>query len=118
MSTMFGVLMSGVSSVATALSRVSGTGRSEEGIKDRPMLQHYGFASRPKDGAMSVALKEGNNILIVADDDARYRVALEEGEVALYTDQGDMIKIKRGGTIEITASTKVSINNGALEVDA
>jgi len=118
MTTMFGILASAVSSAANALSRVTGTGRSEESIRDRPMMQHYGFASRPKDGALCVALKNGNEILIVADDDSRYRVALAEGEVALYTDQGDKIHIKRGGTIEIVAATKVSINNGALEVDA
>jgi phage baseplate assembly protein V len=53
-----------------------------------------------------------DNGFILAVDDRRYRLTgLDDGEVAIYTDQGDSIVIRRGGTIEINAATEVQVTS-------
>lgn len=83
-------------------------------------FQNYGFTSVPKTGAEAVVLFVGgqrDHGLAIAVDDRRYRIGnLESGEVAVYTDQGDKIVLKRGGNIEITASTKVIVNAPTVEL--
>lgn len=76
-------------------------------------VQQYGFTSVPQAGAEGVAVFVGgyrDHGLVVAMDDRRYRpTGLQAGEVAVYTDQGDKVVIERGGTIRVTASTKVVV---------
>lgn len=90
---------------------------TREGVE---RFQNYGFTSHPLPGAEAVVAFVGGNRdhgLIVAVDDRRYRLnGLTEGEVAVYTDQGDSIVIRRGGTIEVTASTKVKVDAPAVEL--
>lgn len=84
----------------------------------RHLFQHYGFCSRPLPGAHGILLKAGlNDMVVVATEDNRYRVALEEGEVALYDNYGSKVHLKNGGDIEISCSGKVTIN-GNFEVSA
>lgn len=68
-------------------------------------FQHYGFTSRPLPKCEAIVLALGgdrSHAVIIASGDRRYRLqGLEEGEVALYTDEGDKIVMKRGNTIEI-----------------
>lgn len=68
-------------------------------------LQAYGFTSVPLAGAEVVVLFPGgrrDHGLVVASGDRRHRLAgLQPGEVALYTDEGDAIVLKRGSLIEI-----------------
>jgi len=85
----------------------SASGRAGETFESREYLQHYGYASRPLSGAEAILIKEGNHIMMIASDDRRYRLALEEGEVAIYTDEGDKIHFQRGKTIEVTTDTYV-----------
>ena len=65
-------------------------GETREGLEH---YQPYGFTSVPHAGAEGVALFAGgerDHGLLVAVDDRRYRLTgLENGEVALYTDEGD-----------------------------
>jgi phage baseplate assembly protein V len=86
---------------------------------DLERFQNYGFTSVPQSGAEAAVVFVGgdrDHALVLAVDDRRYRLTgLQNGEVAMYTDQGDKIVIKRGGDIEITGSSKVSLN--APEVD-
>lgn len=113
------------------IKRFTASGRSDETITNREYFQHYGFTSRPLAGAEAVIINEGNHFLMIASDDRRYRIALENGEVALYTDEGDKIHLKRDKTIEIvsgnklvatapevniTAETKVTMTTPLLEV--
>lgn len=74
-------------------------------------IQQYGFSSNPLPGSEAVALFIGggrDHGVVIAVDDKRYRLKnLASGEVALYTDEGDKIHFKRGGKIEIIASTEV-----------
>jgi len=92
-------------------------------------FQNYGYTSKPHPGAEGVFVFVGGNRdhgLCIAVDDRRYRLTgLADGEVAIYTDEGDKIHLKRGNVIEITtetfrvnAATKVEINTPLFAVDA
>jgi phage gp45-like len=79
--------------------------RIGESFANREYFQHYGFSSRPLKGAEGILIKEGNHIIMIASDDRRYRIKLEEGEVALYSDEGDHVHLKRGRVIEVETET-------------
>lgn len=76
-------------------------------------FQPYGFAAVPLAGAEGIMLALGghaDHALVIAVADRRYRLRnLQAGEVAIYTDEGDEIRIKRGGTIEVKASSQVKL---------
>ena len=81
-------------------------------------LQNYGWTSVPKAGADAIFVCVGgshDNGIVIACDDKRYRLkGLASGEVAIYTDEGDKIHLKRGNNIEIT--TTILKVNGKLTV--
>lgn len=68
-------------------------------------FQEYGLTSVPHAGAEAAVVFLGGNRdhgIIIAVDDRRYRLkGLEAGEVALYTDEGDYIKLGRNREIEV-----------------
>lgn len=72
-------------------------------------FQNYGFTAKPHAGAEAVVVFVGGNRdhgLCIAVDDRRYRLkGLEDGEVALYTDEGDKVHLKRNRVIEVTTHT-------------
>lgn len=76
-------------------------------------FQEYGFTSKPLAGAEGIGIFVGGNRdhgLIIACEDRRYRLkGLADGEVALYTDEGDKIHFKRGGEIHVEAGTLLKI---------
>lgn len=68
------------------------------------LMQHYGFTSAPLAGAEYIVLPVGGtsrHSVVIASEDGRYRVQVADGEVALYTDEGDRIHLKRGRLIEV-----------------
>ncbi len=74
------------------------------------LMQHYGFVSGPLAGAEYIVLPVGGNTkhsVVVASGDGRYRLKVADGEVALYTDEGDCIHLKRGRLIEVKTDTLV-----------
>lgn len=75
--------------------------------------QNYGFSSRPHAGAEAIVVCVGgsrDHSVCIAVDDRRYRVrGLQEGEVAIYTDEGDSIVLKRGREIHITSGALVHV---------
>lgn len=78
------------------------------GPDDLRVMQPYGLASRPLAGAEGVIVQVGSNAdqaVVIVIDDRRYRVSLEGGEVALFDDLGSRVLLKRGGIIELEAST-------------
>lgn len=92
-------------------------------------FQNYGFTAKPHAGAEGVVVFVGGNRdhgLCIAVDDRRYRLTgLEDGEVAIYTDEGDKIHLKRNNVIEVetqtfrvNAGTVVEINTPLFVVDA
>ncbi len=104
-----------ISSVTEGVvKRFSGSGRSDETFTNREYFQHYGFTSRPLKDAEGILIKDGNNIILIASDDRRYRLQIEDGEVALYTDEGDKIHLKRNKEISISSGGKVVVNAANL----
>ncbi len=106
-----------------AIKFFTAKGRTGEKFKKREYFQHYGFTSRPLANAEAIILRQGNNIFCIATDDRRYRLTIENGEVAIYTNEGDYIHLKRENnieiktkTIKIIAATKVEIETPELEV--
>jgi len=90
------------------------------------LMQHYGVASAPLQGAEVIVLPVGGQSshgVVIASIDGRYRIALQPGEVAIHTDEGDHIHLKRGRVIElvtetltITATSKVRIDSPTVEM--
>lgn len=88
-------------------------------------LEPYGFTSAPLTGAEGFALfPDGDRshgvILMVAD--RRYRIkGLQAGEVAIYTDEGDSITLRRGKnmvlqTDNLEANTKTCAFNATEKI--
>jgi len=97
--------------VEGVIKRISGAGRIGETFTNREYFQHYGFTSRPLSGAEGIFIVQGNNVIAIASDDRRYRFAIEDGELALYTDEdkdsfGHRIHFKRNREIEIKCKLK------------
>jgi phage baseplate assembly protein V len=77
-------------------------------------FQQYGFTGVPFPEAEALALAVGgsrSHMVVVAVDDRRYRMkGLQAGEVALYTDEGDYVLLKRGRIVEVKAGTKLRVD--------
>lgn len=74
------------------------------------LFQHYGFSSAPLPGAEYLVIPVGGNskhAIVAASEDGRYRIALQDGEVSIYTDEGDYVHLKRGRVVEIVTETLV-----------
>lgn len=87
--------------------KFNATGRPDESFTDRTAFSQYGFASSLPEGAEAILLKTGQNVFLIASDDRRYRIALEEGEVGIYSMFGDNIVLKKDNTIEVNANRVV-----------
>lgn len=90
-----------------AIKRFSASGRAEEEIDDRELFQHYGFTSRAAAGAETIIIGGGAVYFSIAEDDRRYRLSVESGEVAIYDDQGQKVHLARTG-IEAYSPTKIT----------
>lgn len=76
---------------------------------DLERFQNYGFTGNPPiQGAEGVVIFPGGNPdhgIILAVENRRYRLKdLGEGEVAIYTDEGDKIHLKRNRNIDIVTT--------------
>lgn len=82
-------------------------------------LQNYGFTAHPHPGAEAMIGFVGglrSHGVVIAVEDRRYRLqGLEQGEVALYDDLGNVVKLGRNA-IEITAETRLVVNAPEIEV--
>ena len=85
-------------------------------------MQNYGYTSVPlagAEGVMACVSGDRNHGIVVVMDDRRYRLKnLQPGEVALYTDEGDTIVMKRGRKIEVTAGAEVTVRAPVVKVEA
>lgn len=82
-------------------------------------MQNYGFKSFPLDGSDTVVLSVGGQreqCIALIVDDRRYKINLVKGEVAMHTDEGDYIHLKRERNIEISAGTKLTIISPMVEM--
>lgn len=67
-------------------------------------VQEYGLTSKPLPGAQMVTLfLDGNhdNGVVIAVDDQRFRLVLEDGEVSLYNDKASKVHLKKNGQIHV-----------------
>jgi phage baseplate assembly protein V len=110
------------------VSLIQGGGLAGEKVQDNEIVQHFGFSSNPPAGSTGIVLPLGgktSQAVIIATEHASYRIkSLKSGEVAIYSDEGDMIVLKRGRLIEATtdtfkinASNKVEMNTPLLQVN-
>jgi phage baseplate assembly protein V len=90
------------------IKRFSANGRANETITSREYFQHYGYTSRPLAAAEGIVIREGNQLVMIASDDRRYRTSLEEGECALYDDQGQKVHLKRNNEIHVVCLNKLT----------
>ena len=108
-------------------------GDVREGIEH---FEPYGFTSRVKQGAEAIgAFFNGDRshgvVLVTAD--RRFRLHVEEGEVAVFDDQGQKVVLKRdgilvetpknltatvGGNAVATVSGTTTLKSGAVTIDA
>ncbi len=100
-------------------------------VRDRvPRPQPYGLTSRPHPGAEAVVLAVGgnrDNPIAVVVEDGRHRLkGLEAGEVALYSNHGQVLKLNKDGGIELTcpgnlvvaADGSVTIRGSSVDIDS
>lgn len=76
---------------------------------------HFGFYSRPKDGARGIVLKadgRGNTSFLIGYRDTQYEVTLEKGEVAIKNAFDAQILLDKDGAIAANSKTgqKVTLN--------
>ena len=87
-------------------------------IRDEtPLLQAYGFASRPLPGADVVVLFPGGTRaagFIVATNDRRYQVDIEEGEAVIHDDLGQQIHLTRAGIDIDGAGQPITLRNAPM----
>jgi len=109
------------------LQQLQMTVMADEIVDGADRVQHYGFTSVPQAGAEGVVVFIGGDRghgVVIAVDDRRFRLTgLQNGEVALYTDEGDKIHFKRGHIIDIetqnltiTATRQVTITSPLVAV--
>lgn len=83
--------------------------------------QDYGFTSVPHPGAEAVAVAVGglrSHMIVIKVEDRRYRLTgLEQGEVALFDDLGQVIKLGRE-RIEIVSETEVKVTAPKVIVES
>lgn len=84
-------------------------------------FQEYGFTSVPHPGAEALAAFLGGNRdhgVILAAADRRYRVkGLKTGEVAIYTDEGDVIHFLRGREILVKSGGLVRMKAPLVRIE-
>ncbi|EEO3128379.1 phage baseplate assembly protein V [Salmonella enterica] len=94
---------------ATAVQRIQARGVGNENLQGAELFQHYGFTSHPQPGTMGIVLPLGgvsSHGIVIATEHGAYRLkSLKPGEVALYTDEGAKIVLRRGKLIEADCET-------------
>lgn len=78
------------------------------------VLMPYGLAARPAGAGLTVVLAIGGDssdaVALPLAGGARF--AVEEGESALYTDEGTRVHLRGGGLVEVRAATEVAVQVG------
>lgn len=99
----------GATDSAAAVQRIQAQGIGNENLQGAELFQHYGFTSHPQPGTMGIVLPLGgvsSHGIVIATEHGAYRLkSLRPGEVALYTDEGAKIVLRRGKLIEADCET-------------
>lgn len=103
------------------LQTIQATGMADEVVEGLEHLQAYGFAARPFVEAEGLAVFPGgtrSHGIVIAVADRRYRLKnLQEGEVAIYDDQGQKILLGRDG-IHVFSDKPIMIEGEEVTVVA
>lgn len=85
-------------------------------------MEPYGFTARPLQGAESVAATiggaRGHLVALVATDRRYRKKGLAQGEVALYTDEGDELVFNRGRIVRLNAGSAVDVTAPEVTITA
>jgi phage baseplate assembly protein V len=85
-------------------------------------FQNYGFTSVPVGEAEAIVIFPGGDrsagVVVALDNRGQRMTGLQGGEVAVYTDEGDSIVLKRNNEIEITTRRLVINAEEAVEINA
>jgi len=96
-------------------------GRPDETVKGK-MYQHYGFRSMPPQGCELFTIQSDNNSVSVAENDGDVGKTvygtLAEGDVAIYTINGGILKILNGGNFNIVTKKSGSYYSFNFNGDA
>ncbi|MFP4636632.1 MAG: phage baseplate assembly protein V, partial [Nitriliruptoraceae bacterium] len=102
--------------------RTEGRGHRRGETREMEHVEPYGFTARPLKGAEAIAAalggSRGNLVALTAFDRRHRRKGLAEGEVCLYTDEGDEIRFKRGRVIAITAGSAVEVTAPSVKAES
>jgi phage baseplate assembly protein V len=83
-------------------------------------MQNYGFSSNaPADSEVLCVFIGGgrdHGVIVATDDRATRLTGLGPGEVAIYTDEGDSIVLKRDNTVEVTCKKLVINSEDRIEI--
>jgi phage gp45-like len=80
-------------------------------------IEPYGLSYRPKAGAQVYMVFPGGDRamgLALVVGDKRYQMELAGGEVALHDDEGNFVKLGRGGVVTIKASGHVNFETPSV----
>ncbi|UAN46998.1 phage baseplate assembly protein V [Serratia sp. JSRIV001] len=114
-------VVTGSANSTTKVQMIQLSGLAGERLDGAEYFQHYGYTSNPPAGCMGIAVPlngQTSHTVIVATEHGGYRLtALKTGEVALYTDEGTRIVLKRGKIIEATCDV-YRVKCKTYEVDA
>lgn len=94
---------------------------ADEVQDDMERFQNYGFTSHPPKDSEGIAVFPGGDRshgILIAVDNRTYRLkGLKGGEVALYTDEGDSIILKRNHNIEVNTQNLTINAANAVQVN-
>lgn len=83
-------------------------------------FESYGFTSVPLEGAeglfASIAGNRDHGILVSVGNRKFRLKGMKGGEVAMFTDEGDFIKFKRGRNMEVVCGTKAMVTCPDVEL--
>lgn len=107
---------------ASRLQRLQVIAFGDETLEGRDRMGEYGLASMPFRGAEAIVLAIGGSQdhgVAVAVDDRRHRPTdLADGEVALYTDEGSAVVLRRSRLLELLATTLDAQVDADATIDA
>ncbi|EEV1306603.1 phage baseplate protein [Escherichia coli] len=114
-------VVTGTVDSSTKVQLLQLNGLAGEQLDGAEYFQHYGLTTSPPPGSMGIAVPLNGNTshtVVVATEHGAYRLTeLKPGEVALYTDEGAKIVLKRGRVIE-TECDIYRVKCNSFEVEA
>lgn len=94
---------------AQGIQKINSQVLAGEILEDIERFQNYGMTSNPpsnSEGVILFPLGNREHGICVSVDNRQFRLkSLAQGEVAIYTDEGDKIHFKRGNIIEVATET-------------